>query len=150
MPEMKVGISEKVEKYGNDVKELSRYLDYLKSKRGTQAGSYNDPSEGKKTTILVPTYDSSLLSFVKCVQKTAFLDRNYTYVFRRYNMRTPEDELKQIERTQIMEIEVLGAILSKYVLKGMTQAKMWTEGVRNGVMYEAVSKMKELIEFWSY
>ena len=150
MPEMKAGISEKIEKYKDDVKELSRYLDYLKSKRGTVAGSYSDPSEGKKTTILVPTYDSSLLNFVKCVQKSAFLDRNYSYVFRRYNMRTAEDELKQIERTQIMEIEVLGAILSKYVIKGMTQAKMWTEGVKNGVMYEAVKKMGELIDFWSY
>ena len=150
MPEMKAGISEKIEKYKNDVKELSRYLDYLKSRRGAEAGSYSDPSEGKKTTILVPTYDSSLLSFVKSVQKSAFLDRNYSYVFRRYNMRTTEDELAQIERTQIMEIEVLGAILSKYIIKGQTQAKMWTEGVKNGVMYEAVKKMGELIDFWSY
>ena len=99
MPEMKAGISEKVEKYKGDVKELSRYLEYLKSRMGTASASYNDPSEGKKTTMMVPTYDSALLSFVKCVQKTAFLDRNYMYVYRRYNMRTEEDEHRQIERT---------------------------------------------------
>ncbi len=150
MPDMKAGISEKIEKYKDDVKELSRYLDYLKSRRGTMAGDFTDPGDGKRTTILVPTYDSGLLSFIKSAEKTAFIDRNYVYVLKRYNLRTAEDELKQIERTQIMEIEVLGAILSKYVLKGRTQAKMWTEGVKNGVMYAAVLKMKELIEFWSY
>ena len=150
MLEMKVGIREKVEKYSKDVKELSRYLDYLNSKKGAMAGSYNDPSEGKKTTIMVPTYDSSLLSFVKCAQNSAFLDRNYLYTYKRLNMRDDQDEIRQIERTQIMEIEVLGAILSKYIIKGQTQARMWTEGVKNGVMYAAVAKMKELIEFWSY
>ncbi len=150
MPEMKAGISEKVEKYKADVKELSRYLDYLESKKGTEAGSSYDPGEGKKTTIQVPTYDSGLMNFIKCAQKTSFMDRNYMYVYRRYNMRDENDERRQIERTQIMEIEVLGAILSKYILKGQTQARMWTEGAKNGIMYEAVKKMKELIEFWSY
>ena len=26
---------------------------------------------------------------------------------------------------------------------------MWSEGVSNGVYYAAISKMKELIEFWT-
>ena len=149
MQENKAGISEKVRKYKKDVEALARYLVWLESKKGEDTSATYDPGEGKHTTLLVPTYDSTLLGFLKTAKQTAFIDRNYVYVYKRYRMETAEDELKRIDATQIMEIEVLGAILSKYVLKGNTQAKLWTEGVKNGVFLALVTKMKELIEFWS-
>ena len=149
MQENKAGISDKVRKYKKDVEALSRYLVWLESKKGEDTSGSYDPGEGKHTTLLVPTYDSTLLGFIKVAKQTSFIDRNYVYVYKRYGMKTAEDELKRIDLTQIMEIEVLGAILSKYVLKGNTQAKMWTEGVQNGVYCALVTKMKELIEFWS-
>ena len=48
-----------------------------------------------------------------------------------------------------MDIQKLGDILSKYVLKGMSKSTLWTEGMEEGVYYAVVNKMKELIEFWS-
>ena len=149
MQDTKAGISEKVLKYKKDVEALSRYLIWLESKKGEDTSNSYDPGEGKRTTLVVPTYDSTLLGFLKTANQTAFIDRNYVYTYKKYRMETAEDELKRIDATQIMEIEVLGAILSKYVLKGNTQAKVWTEGVRNGVFLAVVKKMKELIEFWS-
>ncbi len=149
MQENKAGISEKVNKYKADVEALSRYLVWLESKKGEDTSASYDPGEGKRTTLLVPTYDSTLLGFIKTAKQTAFINRNYVYTYKRYRMENAGDELKQIDQTQIMEIEKLGDILSKYVLKGNTQAKMWTEGVQNGVFLALVTKMKELIEFWS-
>ena len=108
-----------------------------------------DPTEGKGNTIKVPVYDSTLLGFIKKAQKTAFVTKNYVYVYRRYHLQTPEDEHKLIDKTQIMEIENLGAILSSYVLRGMTKGTVWNEGVQNGVLWHTVSKMKELIDFWT-
>ncbi len=149
LQQTKEGISEKVNKYKKDVEALSRYLTWLEGKRGQDTFSVYDPGEGEKVTLQVPTYDSTLLGFVKTAKATAFMNRNYPYVYKRYSIQNSKDELRTIDKVQIMDIEVLGAILSKYILKGMTQARVWTEGVQNGVYFAVVSKMKELIEFWT-
>jgi len=53
-----------------------------------------------------------------------------------------------IARARIQDMDLLGAILSRYIIKGRTKGMMWKEGVEYGVFYALVSKMKELIEFW--
>ena len=150
MESSKESIVKVLEKYRADVNELSRYLDWLESKKGQDVGNKYAPGEGKKTTtISVPTYDSTLLAFVKKVQKSCFYNKNYVYVYSRLHIRSAEDEHRAIDNCQIMELDVPGAILTNYCMKGMTKAYMWTEGVKNGVFWHAVSRMKELIEFWS-
>ena len=149
MQDSKESVTEKLNKYRNDVEELSRYLGWLESKKGQDMSRAIDPTEGKGNTIKVPVYDSTLLGFIKKAQKTAFVTKNYVYIYRRYHLQTAEDEHRLIDKTQIMEIENLGAILSSYVLRGMTKGTVWNEGVRNGVLWHTVSKMKELVEFWT-
>ncbi len=149
MQETKESVTEKLDKYRNDVEELARYLGWLESKKGIDLTKSVDPGEGKSNTIRVPVYDSTLLGFIKKAQKTAFMTKNYVYTYRRYHLNTAEDEHNLIDRTQIMEIENLGAILSSYVMRGMTKSVVWNEGVRNGVLWHTVSKMKELVDFWT-
>ncbi len=145
----KEGITGKVEKYQEDIEALVKYLPWLESKNKMDISSSYMPQEGDEHSLHVPVYDSTLLGFIKTVQKTKFLDRNYVYFYRRKKLNTAEDELKMIKATQIMEIENIGAVLSRYVIQGMSKSVMWNEGISNGVFFAAVSKMKELLEFWT-
>ncbi len=139
-----------IEKYGRDVEGLCRYLEWLESKKGEDVGGRYDPGEGKKaTTISVPIYDSTLLAFIKKARSTAFMDRNYVYAYSRLRIRTAEDEHRVIDNCGIMDMETLGAILSSYCMRGMTKAYVWTEGVKNGVFWHVISRMKELVDHWS-
>ncbi len=149
MADTKESVRQMIEKYGKDVEELSRYLPWLESKKGQDVGGKYAPGEGKANTISVPTYDSTLLAFIKKVQKTGFYNKNYVYAYSRNKIKTAEDEHNVIDRCQIMELETIGAIIASYCMRGMTKAYIWTEGVKNGVFWHAVSRMKELIEFWS-
>ena len=149
LQENKESISRQVEKYRKDVAELVRYRGWLESKSGQDLTKLVDPAEGKQPTMQVPVYDSTLLAFIKSAQKTQFIDRNYIYTYHRLRMNSAEDELKEISRVQIMEIEILGAILSSYVLRGRTKGYVWNEGVRNGVYLALIDRMQELIDFWT-
>ncbi|MBR5420915.1 MAG: hypothetical protein IK115_07200 [Lachnospiraceae bacterium] len=149
LQENKESISKKVEKYRKDVEELARFLPWLEGKQGEDLTKKVDPGEGKANTMQVPVYDSTLLGFIKKAQNTAFMDRNYMYAYRRLRIQSEKDELRCIDETQIMEIENIGSILSSYVLRGRTKGPVWNEGVRNGVYYHAVKRMKELIDFWT-
>lgn len=143
------GITGKVEKYREDIEALVKYLPWLESKNKKNLSSSYTPRDAGENALKVPVYDSTLLSFIKTVQKTQFIDRNYVYIYKRKRLKTAADELRMIKGTQMMEIENLGAVLSKYVIQGMTKSVMWNEGVSNGVFYAVVSKMKELLEFWA-
>ncbi len=139
-----------VERYKPDVEKLIRYLPWLEEKSGAVSGlSENYEDSGiKGHSISFPVYDGTLMSFVKEVQQTGLVDRNYPYIYSRYGIRTAQDELKAISRAGIKEMNVLSGILSKYVLGGMTKGRMWTEAVSNGVFLNVVHKMKENLEFW--
>lgn len=149
MAETKESVRAMIAKYGKDIEELCRYLPWLESKKGQDVGGKYEPGEGKANTISVPTYDSNLLAFVKKVQKTGFYRKNYVYTYSHNHIRTAEDEHRMIDKCSLMEIETIGDIVTSYVMKGMTKAYMWTEGVKNGVFFHAVSRMKELVDFWS-
>ena len=92
---------------------------------------------------------SNFLNFIKIAKNTKFITRNYVYAYTKKRMKTVQDELRVIEKAQIMDMEILGSILAKYVMKGMTKSSVWAEGIRYGVFYKVVAKMKELIEFWT-
>ena len=146
----KEGISELIAQYKGDVEKLVKYLPWLEQNNLKNLKSdYNPDEGGGVTTIKVPVYDSTLLAFIKVAKTTSFMNKNYIYTFSRNGLKTTKDELRFIEKCQIMDIEKLGDILSKYVLKGMSKATLWTEGMEAGVYYAVVKKMKELIEFWS-
>ena len=147
MEQDKPGIAEVVNNYKEDVVKLCKYLNYLEVKQGEKM--YRNYENQETPTMKFPVYDSTLLSFIKVAQTTKFINKNYVYTLSRKKLKTPEDEIKFIKSAQIIDMQALGDILSKYVLKGMTKGTLWSEGVSSGVFYYLVKQMKELIEFWT-
>ena len=140
-------IDEIVARYKADVMQLYRYVPWLESHvKETVQDTYSN--ESMEHTIPFPVYDSTLLSFVKEFQRTKLVDRNYAYVYTRNRLRNSADELRFIENAEIKNMDDLCGILSKYVIEGNVRGSAWSEGVRNGVFCAALSKMKEILEFW--
>ena len=146
MSEEKKARQEMVEHYRAEVTRLSAYIPWLMEKSGGAVSSEYHPEGGK--TINFPVYDSMLLQFVRDMDKSIFLDKNYPYVYTRYGVKTPEDEKNLIEKTDIMNIAVIGGILSRYIIGGRTKGRVWSEGVVNGVYLKALEKARDLIEFY--
>ena len=137
-----------VNTYKPDVERLIRYLPWLEEKAGSSVQETFEGSGIKGSSITFPVYDGTLMSFIKEVQRTGLLDRNYPYIYSRHRLRTVKDELRAIEQAGIREMDVLKGILSRYVLGGMTKGRLWTEAVYNRIFLNVVRKMKENLEFW--
>lgn len=147
--ENRASVAEKINLYREDVLALVKYLSWLEKKSGENLFQTYVPDAATSGTLKVPVYDGTLLAFIKTAKGTHFMNKNYVYSYTRKRIQGPKDELRIIEEAQIMDIEVLGDILSRYVLKGMTKAVIWTDGVENGVFYALVKKLKYLIEYWT-
>ncbi|MBO5474506.1 MAG: hypothetical protein J6A08_12105 [Lachnospiraceae bacterium] len=137
-----------IDAYKPDVEKLIRYLPWLEEKAGQKVSETFEGSGIRENSITFPVYDGTLMSFIKEVQRTKLLDRNYAYVYSRNRIRTVADELRMIDRSGIRDMDVLKGILSKYVMGGMTKGRLWTEAVQNKIFLNIVKKMKENIEFW--
>ncbi len=137
-----------VSAYKPDVERLIRYLPWLEEKAGKDISETFEGSGIKGNSITFPVYDGTLMSFIKEVQRTTLLDRNYPYIYSRNRMRTLQDELRAIDRASIKDMDILKGILSKYVLGGMTKGRLWTEAVYNRIFLNVIRKMKENLEFW--
>lgn len=132
--------------YKEDVDRLLKFLPWLEKKSGSAASSVYSGEGIEKSSMPVPVYDSTLLSFIKEIRTTDFLNRNYVYTFSRYRIKTARDELRVIDACSLQEISVLGDILSKYVLRGDVKGAVWSEGVSNGVYLALLLKLKDLME----
>lgn len=148
MEQDRLSREEIVEWYKSDVERLIPYLNWLEQKAGKQVAESYRGQDIEKNSVTFPVYDSTLLRFVQEIKRTKFFDKNYVYVYTRFQIRSDRDEKRFIERAALQDIGAIGGILSKYVIKGTTKGTVWQEGVRNGVLYEAVKKMKELMDFW--
>lgn len=138
---------ELVEKYKDEVEQLSRYIPWFESKTvGMVSHMYQ--SENGESTFSFPVYDSTLLAFINEVGMTSFMNKNYQYIYTRYHIKSHEDEWRAIENTTIMTMEVIGGILSKYVLGGVTRSVLWKEGVQYEIFLRCLKKAKSIIEFW--
>lgn len=137
-----------VQEYKADVEKLIRYLPWLEEKSGSNVSETYSGSGIGEHSIAFPVYDSTLLGFVKEVQRTDLLDRNYRYIYSRNRIVTQKDELRAISNSDITRMDILKGILSKYVMGGMTKGRMWTEAVQNRIFLNIVKKMKENLEFW--
>ena len=139
-----------VNTYKPDVERLIRYLPWLEEKAVDGSGVQQtfDGNGIRENSIMFPVYYSTLMSFIKDVQRTGLVDRNYPYIYSQYRIKTVQDELKAISKADIKEMNVLKGILSKYILGGMTKGRLWTEAVTNRIFLNVIRKMKENIEFW--
>ena len=132
--------------YEEDVVKLLKYLPWLESASGSVTSSIYNGEGIAETSMAVPVYDSTLLSFVKTAETTEFINRNYVYTYSRYGIKNVKDELNVIEDCTLMDMTVLGDILSKYIVLGRVKGLVWSEGVKNGVYLALVLKLKELME----
>ena len=135
-----------VSRYRPELSKITPYLNWLKTNASNEVAQSYSNSDLKSMPF--PVYDSNLLAFVKAAQATNLIDRNYVYVYSRNRLNNARDELEFIQRAQITDIDDLAGILSKYILSGMTKGTVWAEGVRNGVLYNVVKKMDDLVHFW--
>lgn len=125
-----------------------RYLPWFEEHAGKHTGSsYNGSMDGNNT-MSFPVYDSTLLSFVKEMGRSSFMDRNYAYLYSRKRIKTPEDERKVIKAANIQDWDVLCGILSRYVLGGNTKAQLWTQAVKENIFLMVLQKMQEIVEYW--
>ncbi len=139
---------ELVASYMDDVVSLAKYIPWLEQKSGKTVSETYNQNGLDESSIVFPVYDAMLLNFVKAAQKTKLLDRNYVYVYTRLRIKTVEDELAAIEKADIMQMDILKGILTKYINGGMRKGTVWTDGVKSGVFLKVVTKMKENLEYW--
>lgn len=144
----KLSIQEMVEEYKTNVEEIAKFLPWLEAKNGENLMTSFKP-ENWGNTVAIPRYDATLLNFVKTLENSGRMNRNYDYVYKRYRIYDVADEISLTHRATIKDMDMLFAILSKYVIIGRTKGDVWKKGVENGVYLEVVKKMKELIEFWT-
>lgn len=139
---------ELIQKYRQAAGNIFSYLPWLKEKSGDNMVRHYNGNNMPKHSIEIPIYDSTLLGFVKDMNATGLMDRNYVYTFSRNRIRTEQDELRMIEKAELKNIEVIFDIMAKYVLGGMTKSVLWSKGVENGVFYCGLKRIKEILEVW--
>ena len=133
-----------IEEYKDDLTKLLRYLPYLDKRGGKDVQSFYE-GDGEHTVIPVPVYDSTLLGFVKEVKTTKFINKNYPYIYRRWNIPTPKEERVAMETATIRDIDLFRGIISKYVLEGQRKSVMWTTAVEERIFVTALSRLRSLI-----
>lgn len=132
-----------IEEYQDDVARLLRYLPWLSQKCGKDVSAMYT-GEGENQVIPIPVFDSTLLAFIKEVEKTKFVDRNYPYVYSRNHIVTHEDEIRMLKNAKITDMKLFKGILSKYVLGGRTKAALWAEGVDSKIYFTALECLNRL------
>lgn len=141
-------IRQLVEKYKAEVEPLLQYIPWLTENIGNKTDSLYAGDGIQEHSVPIPVYHGTLMNFIRAVQKTKLLDRNYVYVYTRNHIRTVEDEKRFIEKATIRDMEALSGILAKYVMGGLTKGYLWPQGVEEGVFLEVLLKMKYIIEYW--
>ena len=53
-----------------------------------------------------------------------------------------------LDRVEFKDIELIYAIMAKYVLGGMTKGMLWSEAVENGTFLKCLQKLKEVLNVW--
>ncbi|MCR5773493.1 MAG: DUF6508 domain-containing protein [Lachnospiraceae bacterium] len=132
-------------KYAADIQKLARYIRYFENKKGSDVASSYDGKQGE-SSLKFPVYDSSLLSFVKEAEKTELMDPNYMYKYRKYRINTEAAEKAAIDNAKPKDIDLLRAVLSRYVLEGRYKSVRWIEAAERGVFYDVLAKFVELSE----
>lgn len=137
---------ELISKYRSQSESLFRYISYFKQKKGLRDLQFYNGESLEKTSVPVPVYDGTLLSFVKEVQRTGLVSRNWVYSYSRYGVKTAEDEHWWIGEADLKDIELLYAILGKYVLGGMTKGSMWLDATESGIFLEVLERLLVVLE----
>jgi hypothetical protein len=134
--------------FRDDVIRLSRYIPWLEKKSGADVSQSYADGDKMQHTLSFPVYDSILLSFLNDASMTVFMEQNYRYFYARNRVQNYKDELRLIERADIMNMDILQCILSRYVFGGMTKAYLWKDGVEHRIFLNILKKARQIVEFW--
>ncbi|MCI9338286.1 MAG: hypothetical protein HFH93_12255 [Lachnospiraceae bacterium] len=137
-----------IEAYKAAAEPLLKYLPWMEKNAG-RAVSRNYQGNGlSKRTMSFPVYDATLMNFVREAAASPLMNRNYVYVYTRNRIRTHADEKRLIAGAELKDWDILGGILSKYVLEGRTKASLWGEAVQEDIFLLLLRKMREIIGYW--
>ncbi|MDR2547215.1 MAG: hypothetical protein LBC96_06850 [Lachnospiraceae bacterium] len=134
--------------YRQPLEPFFRYIPWFLERKDKNLERLYD-GDDVNGTISFPVYDSTLLGFIRAMNDTGLMDRNYPYILRRKNLYSYIDELEQIENCHLQEIDVIIGIISKYVLGGMTRGRLWNEAVEYGIFYHSLARIKFLTEIFT-
>lgn len=143
----KMGREEILAMYRPDVEKLAQFLPWLREKTGDDVAKRYE-AKGEMQILNFPVYDTTLLNFIKALETTVFMNRNYRYVYSKYRILDWQDELKCINSADIMTMDIISGILSKYVLGGKSKAYLWKEAMDYHIFFEALEKANSIIAFW--
>ena len=149
MQKQKFSREEFLEMFKQDVIRLSKYIPWLEEKSGADVSKYYKDGEKMAHTLSFPVYDSILLAFLNDASTTVFMEQNYQYFYTRKHIQSYEDELALIEKADIMHMDILQCILSRYVFGGMVKAYLWKDGVEHRIFVNILKKARQIVEFWS-
>ena len=133
-------------KYAGDILKLSRYIQYFENKKGSDVATKYENEQGA-STLKFPVYDSTLLSFTREASQTSLMDPNYIYKYRQYHITTEAAEKNAIKDAKIRDIDLLKAILSRYVLEGRYKGQRWIEAAERGVFHDVLVRLMEMYNF---
>ena len=142
-------IEEMVAKYAPDVDKLVAYVPWLEEKYGLEVKKTFDNPDVVAGSITFPVYDSYMMSFINTAGETIFMDSNYVYTFSRNRLKTDTDiELFISNCDSLKDLKDLGNIIAKYVIGGRTKSRLWSEGVKSGILLSAITKMRDILQIY--
>ena len=138
-----------LEMFKQDVIRLSKYIPWLEDKSGDDVSKNYQDGNKMDHTLTFPVYDSILLAFLNDASTTVFMEKNYQYFYTKNHIHDYQDEIAMIERADIMHMDILQCILSRYVFGGMVKAYLWKAGVDHKIFVTVLKKARQIVEFWS-
>lgn len=137
-----------IEEYKAMVEPLLKYVPWMEQNAG-KSGSSSYQGQGiGKNSMSFPVYDANLMRFVKEASGSPLMNRNYSYVYTRNRIKTHDDERRVIAAAELKDWDILGGILSKYVLGGRVKATMWSEALRENIFVSVLRQMEKIIAHW--
>ncbi|MCR5486944.1 MAG: DUF6508 domain-containing protein [Lachnospiraceae bacterium] len=131
--------------YADDIRRLSAYISYFEMKSGRDVAAAYDGSMGD-AKMKFPVYDGTLIAFTNEASQTKLMDPNYIYQYRKSRIATQEQEKEAIENAEKKDVELLRAILSRYVLEGRYKGSRWVEGTERKVFLNVLKKLQGFLE----
>lgn len=136
--------------YMEKLMPLFEYIPFLEKKEGAKTRSLYGGDSAPTASVPVPVYDSTVLAFVKAARNTGLVTKNYVYPLKKVGSDSPKDERLYISGAGFKDMDVIIAIMSKYVLGGMTKGVLWSVAVEEGVWLHCLIKLKELLEIYDH
>ena len=85
-------------------------------------------------------------AFILC-QKTAFMDRNYSYAYTRRRIKNTAQEEAAIKNATMKDEDLLNGVLTKYVMEGMRKTGVWQDAVERKLFLNVIKKYKEIMDY---